>query len=308
MAQRLPIPSLPGLRAFEAVARLLSFRKAAEELSVTTSAVSHQVRKLEDTLDVRLLDRNTGVVSPTGAGQRLLPEVQAALDRLALAVADLRRRSPDAPLTISLLPTFAVRWLIPRLANFRREHPGIEVRVDASMEIVNLAGSDVDIAIRYGRGDWPGLNSEPLIAETLIAVCSPALLTASTPLKEPSDLMHHVLLHNSAHPEDWDLWTTAASVTCVDLTRGPSFGYSELLLRAAAEGLGVAVARRHLVQAELSSGSLVAPFDITHDTGICYWLVYQPQALNDRRVAAFREWLLGEIGAQGEPAPLGLSR
>ena len=308
MAQRLPILSLHGLRAFEAVARLLSFRKAAEELSVTTSAVSHQVRSLEDALDVRLLDRNPGGVSPTQAGKRLLPEVQAALDRLALAVADLRRRSPDAPLTISLLPTFAVRWLIPRLGDFRRMHPGIEVRLDASMEIVNFAGTDVDIAIRYGRGDWPGLYSEPLIAETLIAVCSPALLNASVALKEPSDLRHHVLLQNSAHPEDWELWMTAASVTCVDLNRGPSFGYSELLLRAAAEGLGVAVARRHLVRAELNSGSLVAPFDITHDTGIRYWLVCQPQALNDPRVAAFREWLLGEIGAESEPAPYGLSR
>lgn len=308
MGQRLPIPSLPGLRAFEAVARLLSFRKAAEELSVTTSAVSHQVRKLEDALDVCLLDRNPGGVSLTPAGKRLLPEVQAALDRLALAVADLRRRAPDTPLTISLLPTFAVRWLIPRLADFRLKHPGIEVRVDACMEIVDLAGSDVDIAIRYGRGGWPGLHCEPLIAETLIAVCSPALLNASGPLKKPSDLLHQVLLHNSAHPEDWDLWMTAASVRGCDLSRGPSFGYSELLLRAAAEGLGVAVARRHLVQAELHSGSLVAPFDITHDTGICYWLVCQSQALSDRRVADFREWLLGEIGAQEEPVPSGPSR
>lgn len=268
---------------------------------MTASAVSHQVRKLEEALEVRLLDRNPGGVSPTPAGRRFLPEVQAALDRLAFAVADLRR-SPDAPLTISLLPAFAVRWLIPRLADFRRAHPGIEVRVDASMEFVDLASSDVDVAIRYGRGDWPGLHAEPLITETLIAVCSPALLDGSAPLKDPSDLAHHVLLRNSAHPEDWELWMRAALVTGIDTDRGPSFGYSELLLRAAAEGLGVAVARRHLVQAELNAGSLVAPFDITYDTGIRYWLVCQHRALADHRVAAFREWLLGKIGAQG-PAP-----
>lgn len=296
MAARLPIPPLAGLRAFEAVARLQSFRKAAEELSVTTSAVSHQVRSLEDALDIQLFERNTRGVSVTYAGLRFLPEVQAALDRLALAVADLRQRSPGEPLTISTLPTFAVRWMIPRLADFRRKHPEIEVRLDASMELASFTGSDVDLAIRYGRGNWPDLHSEPLIAERLIPVCSPALLEGPLPLKEPADLAHHVLLQNSAHPEDWGLWLTAAKVTGVDSDQGPRFAYSELLLRAAAEGLGVAVARRHLVETELAAGSLVAPFDITHDRGICYWLVCPPQSLNDMRVAAFRAWLLDELG------------
>lgn len=301
MTQRLPIPSLPGLRAFEAVGRLSSFRKAAEELSVTASAVSHQVRALEESLEIRLLDRDSRGVALTAAGQTLLPEVQAALDRLALAIAGLRPRPANAPLTISMLPTFAVRWLIPRLADFRRRHPGIEVRLDASMEIASFTGSDVDLAIRYGRGLWPGLHSEPLIADRLIAVCSPALLDGAAPLETPSDLARHVLLRNDAHPEDWGLWLAAAGVTGIDVSRGPSFGYSELLLRAAAEGLGVAVARRHLVEADLASGALVAPFDITHNSGICYWLVCPPQALNDPRVAAFREWILGAIDAEVKP-------
>ena len=298
MPPRFPIPPLAGLRAFEAVARLQSFRKAADELSVTTSAVSHQVRSLEEALDIQLFERDTRGVTVTYAGQRFLPEVQAALDRLALAVADLRQRSPNEPLTISTLPTFAVRWMIPRLADFRRKHPEIEVRLDASMELASFTGSDVDLAIRYGRGNWPDLYSEPLIAERLIPVCSPALLEGPLPLKEPADLAHHVLLQNSAHPEDWGLWLTAAKVKDVDCDHGPSFAYSELLLRAAAEGLGVAVARRHLVETDLAAGSLVAPFDITHDSGICYWLVCPPQSLNDLRVAAFRTWLLEEIGPQ----------
>ncbi len=297
MARR-SIPPLSGLQAFEAVARLLSFRGAADELSVTRSAVSHQVQALEDFLGTRLLDRNSRGVSLTSAGIALLPEVQTALDRLANAIANLRRQSRNAPLTISLLPTFAVRWLIPRLGEFRRQYADIEVRLDASLELVNFAGSDVDLAIRYGRGDWPGLHCERLIAESLIVVCSPALLQRSAPLHEPADLAQHVLLHNSAHPEEWAQWLAAASVTGIDVDRGPRFAYSELLLRAAAEGLGVALARRHLVEADLAAGNLVAPFDLTYDSGFSYWLVCPLHALNDRRVAQFRKWLLGEVAIE----------
>jgi len=298
MSARIPIPPLAGLKAFEAVARLRSFRRAADELSVTPSAISHQVRGLEDALQVELFERGTKGVTVTSAGQRFLPEVQAALDRLSLAVADLRERTPNAPLTISTLPTFAVRWMIPRLADLRRKHPEIEVRLDATMDIVNFADSDVDLAIRYGQGQWPGLHCEPLIAERLIPVCSPALLKGPHPLKEPADLAHHTLLRNDAYLEDWSLWLKAARVSGIDLDRGPRFGYSELVLRAASEGLGVAVGRQHLIEAELAAGSLVAPFDITHDMGIRYWLVCPPRALDDPRVATFRTWLLAEAGME----------
>lgn len=304
MVTRTPIPPLAGLRAFEAVARLMSFRLAAAELSVTASAVSHQVRSLEEALSVQLFERGPHGVTVTSAGQRFLPEVQAALDRLSLAVADLHKGRPNAPLTISMLPTFAVRWMIPRVADFKRKHPEIEVRLDASMEVASFTGSDVDLAIRYGEGRWPGLHCEPLIAERLIPVCSPALMDGPRPLKTPADLSHHVLLRNDAHPEDWPLWLKAARLKGIDLDRGPSFGYSELLLRAAAEGLGVAVARQHLVEAELKAGSLVAPFDITHDVGIRYWFVCPPRALDDPRVATFRAWLLAEAGP-AQPAGSG---
>jgi LysR family glycine cleavage system transcriptional activator len=285
------------LRAFEAVARLLSFRKAAEELCVTKSAVSHQVQALEDFLGVRLLSRGGREISLTKSGQAFLPEVQTALDRLAAAVTRLRPRASDRPLTISLLPTFAVRWLIPRLADFHRRHPEIDVRLDTSLEAVDFARTDVDVAVRYGRGDWPGLHRDRLLAESLLPVCSPSLLEGPVPLKRPQDLMRHTLLHNSSHPEEWRLWLTAAGVTGVDLDRGPSFAYSELLLRAAAEGLGVALARRHLIEADLAAGTLVAPFEFAYQRGCRYWLVCPPEALRDPRVAAFREWLLGQIDA-----------
>lgn len=300
------IPPLPALRAFEAAARLRNFRKAAEELCVTKSAVSHQVQALEDYLGHRLLSRSTREVSLTEAGRALLPEVQEALDRLAAAVARLRPPPADGPLTISVLPTFAVRWLIPRLVDFRRRHPDIDVRLDTSLEVVEFADSDIDLAIRYGRGDWPGLHCDRLIAESLIPVCSPALLEGPEPLKEPADLARQVLLQNSAHPEDWQLWLTAAGVTGIDPHRGPHFAYSELLLRAAAEGMGIALARRHLVEDDLKAGTLVAPFDFAYARGCRYWLVCPPAALADPRVAAFRDWILGQIdpaAALGQEGP-----
>jgi LysR family glycine cleavage system transcriptional activator len=277
------------------VARLSSFRRAAEELSVTKSAVSHQVQALEGYLGVRLLNRDVRGISLTAAGQALLPEVQSALDRLSDAVADLRRRSGGEPLNISLLPTFAVRWLIPRLGDFRRRHPDIEVRLDASLEATDFGSSGVDVAIRYGLGDWPGVNCEPLIADSLTPVCSPALLRGPIPLERPSDLARHVLLHNSAHPDDWPLWLRAAGITGVDLERGPRFAYSELLLKAAAEGLGVALARRHLIEKDLADGSLVAPFELACDTGYSYWLVWPRKRVTDRRVASFRNWVLTQL-------------
>lgn len=294
------IPHLSGLQAFEATARLLSFRRAAEELCVTKSAVSHQVQTLESHLGVRLLNRSTREVSLTEAGQDFLPEVQAALDRLADAAAQLQSRTGSAPLTITMLPTFAVRWLIPRLGDFRRRHPDIEVRLDTSLEVVDFKRSDVELAIRYGRGDWPDLHCERLIEESLIPVCSPALLEGDTPLKEPADLTRHVLLHNSSHPEDWRIWLTAAGVEGIDLERGPRFAYSELLLRAAAEGMGVALARRHLVESDLAAGSLVTPFDFAYGRGYRYWLVCPPEALTNPRATAFREWILSQAGTAPE--------
>ncbi len=280
------------------MARLASFRRAAEELAVTKSAVSHQIQALESYLGVRLLNRGAGRISLTAAGETLLPEVRGALDRLAGAVADLRHRSRSEPLTISLLPTFAVRWLIPRLGDFRARHPDIEVRLDASLEAADFASSGVDVAIRYGRGDWPGLHCERLIVESLVPVCSPILVRGRSALRRPADLARHVLLHNSAHPDDWPLWLKTAAIEGIDLERGPRFAYSELLLKAAAEGLGIALARRHLIDKDLADGTLIAPFDIVCETGYSYWLVWPRKRQTDRRVASFRKWVVGQLGRQ----------
>jgi LysR family glycine cleavage system transcriptional activator len=193
--------------------------------------------------------------------------------------------------------------MIPRVADLKRKHPEIELRLDASMEAASFTRSDVDLAIRYGQGNWPGLHCEPLIAERLIPVCSLARLEGPHPLKEPADLAHHILLRNDAHREDWPLWLKAARLKGIDLNRGPRFGYSELLLRAASEGLGVAVARRHLVETELKVGRLVAPFDISHNVGIRYWLVCPRRTLDDPRVATFRKWLLAEAGLNQATGP-----
>lgn len=289
------LPSLAVLQAFAAVARLKSFRRAAEELCVTKSAVSHQIQSLEALLGVKLLARGAGEVALTPAGERFLPEVVAGLDRLASAVARVKVHVPEGPLTISLLPTFASRWLIPRLMDFRQKHPDLDVRLDATTQIVGFSGTDIDVAIRYGLEPWPGLHCDELLAESLLPVCSPAIARGPLPLKVPQDLARHTLLQNGSHLNDWPLWLARAGVPGIDASRGPVFPYAELLLRAATEGLGVAIARYHLVEADLAAGTLVAPFRLMVESGFRYWLVCPPAALADARVAAFREWLLGQF-------------
>ena len=294
MSRRLP--SLNGLKAFEAAARHLSFTRAAGELNVTQAAVSHQVKALEESLDVALFRRLNRALLLTDEGQALLPPVSEALDRMALAVDGLARREETGSLTVSTLDSFAAGWLVRRLRRFRELYPDIDVRITTANHLVDFTRGDVDIAVRYGRGQWPGLDSVRLMTEEVFPVCSPELLGDGPPLDKPQDLRHHTLLHEEMR-EDWRMWMLAAGVDDVNPTRGPWFTQANLVMQAAMAGEGVALGRSVLVADELAAGRLVKPFDVSLPAEYAYYVVSPEAAAGRPKVRAFRDWLLAEAAA-----------
>lgn len=283
------LPPLNSLRAFESAARLLSFTKAADELSVTQSAVSHQVKALEDWAGIPLFRRDGRQVALTEAAAKFLPAVTTAFDQLALAGRKLQAVDPGQGwLTVAVMPSFAAKWLVPRLGDFREKHPNIDVWLATFEPQTGALGPDVDVAIRYGKGDWPGLTSVKVLGEELFPVCAPKL---AAQLKEPADLARVTLLHDEMR-EDWGMWLRAAGVGTVDATRGPGFDDSGLLIQAAIEGLGVALGRSVLVKGDLEAHRLIRPFAHALPAESAFYLVYTPEAADAQKIKAFREWLL----------------
>lgn len=306
MAQsRRRLPPLNAVRAFEAAARLLSFQKAADELAVTPGAVAQQVKVLEGYLGKPMFRRlpSKGVVL-TDAGQRYAAALRPLLDELAIATAEAAKPVSASTLTVSTIPSFAARWLIPRLAEFRRRRPDLEVRVLASMGLTDFAREGVDIAVRLGCGDYPGLRTDLLLAETFFPVCSPSLLlTPEPPLRTPVDLRFRTLLHEERDPGipeyvDWRQWLAEAGADgVVDAARGPRFSHTFLALQAAASGQGVALATSVLIGEDLASGRLVKPFQLEVEGVYRYWVVSPENGSDARNVADFRAWLLEEAAA-----------
>lgn len=285
------LPSLAALQAFELAAELSSFKQAAAQLHRTPSAVSHQIRRLEEQLGTALFHRGPDGPRLTEAGRAYQADVAAALDGLTEATSRLRRQQGGGPLSVSLFPSLAVRWLIPRLNDFRARHPEVDLALINSLRQADFDHEDIDAAIRFGNGDWPALRADPLMVETRFPVCSPALLDTAAPLREPRDLAAHTLLHNAAHPGEWRAWLAAAGVEGVDPERGLAFDASNEVLAAAASGMGVALGRRPIVDDELAAGRLVEPFAIRIPTPGRYWFV-TPEATADRpAISALRDWL-----------------
>lgn len=299
MSRRLP--PLNALRAFEAAARHASFSAAAAELSVTPAAISHQIKALEGRLGLVLFRRSPRAVRLTDAGQRYLAGVREGFDHLSAATDQLIAGERSGPLTVSLLASFAARWLMPRLKRFHARHPEIDVRLSTTQMLADFARDDVDLAIRFGRGRYPGLTAERLLSQDVFPVCSPALLDGPRPLRRPEDLKHHTLLHDDIR-EDWALWLQAAGISGVDPTRGPSFGSdSGLVVQAAVDGLGVALGRSALVAHELAAGRLVRPFQLALKEQDAYYVVYPPTHIGRPKVKLFRDWLLEEAAAGAAP-------
>ncbi|MFL6809045.1 MAG: transcriptional regulator GcvA [Bradyrhizobium canariense] len=288
------LPSLNGLRAFEAAARHLSFTLAASELNVTQTAISHQIRRLEEELGIRLFVRQNRALALTAEARDYLPGVRAAFNDLRLATDRLLRKDDDKVLTVSTLASLAAKWLLPRLTDFQEHHPGIDVRITTSTSLVDFQRDNVDAAIRYGRGQWPGLRADWLMADELFPVCSPSLLRGDKPLRCPEDLKSHMLLHTSnANSDDWRLWLTAAGLPA-DIARQPGITFDMIFMtiQAAIDGIGVAMGRTSYVQDDIAKGRLVVPFKIALPADAGFYLVAPEGRREAPKLAAFRDWMI----------------
>ena len=297
------LPSLNGLRAFEAAARHLSFTRAASELNVTQTAISHQIRRLEQQLGKRLFVRKTRTLTLTRDAADYLPAIRAAFDDLRRATERLQRPDRDGLLTVSTTASLAAKWLVTRVASFQDAHPGMEVRITTSSHLVDFQREEVDMAVRYGRGNWPGLRIQWLMAENIFPVCSPALLKGRKPLRRPEDLAHHTLLHTTIGREDWQLWLTAAGIpAALALRRGLSFDQSFMALQAAVDGLGVALSSQSLVEADVAAGRLVMPFDLVLPADAGYYIVAPEETADTTKIALFRDWLVHLVASGASAA------
>lgn len=284
------LPPLGALRAFEAAARHMSFTQAAAELCVTQAAISHQVRQLEGWLGHPMFTRRGHLLSLTQKGAAYLAELSQVFDQMAAATERVRDKR-EGPLRISVLPSFASRWLLPRLPAFRASHPDVDLRLTSSVQL--WSGDDTfDIGIRSGLGRWPGVKADLIAREFLSPVCSPALASGPPALTRPEDLKQVPLLHDQPRMA-WQQWCQDAGVA-LDLSQGIVFNDAALVLQAAVDGQGVALGRLMLAANDLREGRLVRLFDHALPNDYSYWIVYARASAQRPELAAFRGWLLEE--------------
>lgn len=293
------LPPLNALRAFEATSRHLSAKAAADELCVTPAAISHQIKALESHLGLVLFKRLNRQLLLTDAGQRYAAVLQNVFKHL-LDETQKITKSVQQHLTVSVEPSFAMYWLLPRLNKFRQAHPELELRITASYEVVDFKKDDADVAIRWGRGRYAGLTSILLFRNEVSPVCSPELLKKH-PIRKPNDLQHHTLLHETAaigHPDfpDWQKWLAAAKADKVNANSGLIFETGYLLIQAAIDGQGVALERNAFVEAAVKAGRLVRPFALSlMESNNAYYLVFPEDRQQDNKIITFLKWLKAEI-------------
>lgn len=297
------LPPLNSLRAFEASARHRSFTRAADELSVTPAAISHQIKGLEDILGAKLFRRAKGTLMLTEEGQRLLPGVRKGFLAFNEAMENFALYHQTGLLNVALTPSFAAKWLIPRIEHFNARHPEIDIRITTTMELIDYERDGVDIGVRFGRGDYPDLIVELLLASEVTPVCSPQLLKGEKSLEKPEDIAQFTLLHDDSplldetHP-NWTMWLKAAEVTNVDPSHGLRFDHASPCINAAIEGVGVALARTALIDNDLASGKLVKLFELSLPSDFGYYVVYPKRSQKLPKVMAFRDWLFEEVAVQ----------
>jgi len=297
MSKRLP--PLNALRVFDAASRHLSFTKAAEELFVTQAAVSHQIKSLEDFLGLKLFRRRNRSLLLTEEGQSYYLDIKEIFSSINEATRKLQARSAKGALTVSLPPSFAIQWLVPRLSSFNSAYPGIDVRIQAVDREEDKLADDVDIAIFYGRGNWPGLRAEILYADYLLPVCSPALLAREHPLKVPGDLAFHTLLHDTSR-RDWQAYTRQLGLQHINVQQGPIFSHSAMVVQAAVHGQGIALANNVMAETEIEAGRLVCPFNDVLVSKNAFYLVCNDSQAELGKIAAFRQWILARAASEQE--------
>ena len=294
-------PGLRSLRAFNAAARHLSFTRAADEMGVTPAAISHQIKELEDQIGVALFTRTSRSMTLTREGEILSTAASESLEMLARAVKRIKRLENRKVLKVSASPSIAAKWLVPRLDRFLDQAPGAEVRVDVSTTALDFERDDVDIAIRFGQGRYPGLKSDLLFMDKIFPVCSPRIITKEKPLAQPKDLLRHTLIHLDYEAQgvvwpNWKMWMLAAGINDFDDKRGLHFGQTSLTVQAAIDGHGVALGDSNLVADDLTQGRLIKPFELSlrAPSQFAYHIVSPLDTSQNPLVEAFRQWCLGE--------------
>jgi LysR family glycine cleavage system transcriptional activator len=297
---------LNALRAFESSARHQSFSAAAAELHVTPAAVGQLVRSLETWLGAPLFHRSSSGrarLVATEAAQRALPDIRAGFDRLSLGLERLKEISTNGVLTVTVSPAFAAKWLLPRIDRFQATWPDTDVRLDTSLKLLDFVAQGIDIGVRYGAGDWPGLVTEKLMDEEVYPVCSPGLLRQERRLREPVDLGKETLIHDLSMDShegfaSWDAWLEKAEVKAITTKRGLRINNSAAVLQAAIDGHGVALARSVMARDDLATGRLVRLFpQIEFTSALAYYVVYRAECASLPKLAAFRDWLISEAAA-----------
>jgi len=282
------LPPLNALKAFEAAARSESFTRAAEELCVTQGAVSHQVKALEATLGIKLFNRERQRLAITDAGREYLNVVRDALDRIAAGTERVLQRQNSGT-----SPDFAAKWLVNRLGRFGEAHPGIDLRVSATMHHIDFVREEVDVAVRHGDGNWSGLDAVRLCSEQLFPVCSPKLTVGRNRITKPTDLLKTPLLHLDDSTA-WSQWFDAAGVASAEMSHGLTLNRASMLIDAAVDGQGVALARTTLAAWDLINGRLARPFDLSLKLSKTYWIVCPKATSTKPKIVTFRDWLLAE--------------
>lgn len=295
MANRLP--PLKALRAFEVSARLLSFTRAAQELFVTQAAISHQIKSLEEHLGIKLFMRKNRTLLLTEEGQAYFIDIKGIFNSLHEATEKLLARGANGTITVSLQPSFAIQWLVPRLSAFNLLQPKIDVRIKAVDQNENLLTEDVDIAIYYGKGNWPNLSARQLHPEYLVPVCSPLLLQGAKPLTNNDRLVDHTLLHDASR-RDWKRWFKDKGVKGVNVNHGPIFSHSSMVVQAAMHGQGIALANSVLIKPDLDAGRLVKPFDSVLESNNAFYIVCRNEQQEIGKIAAFRQWVIDTVESE----------
>ncbi|SCY48152.1 transcriptional regulator GcvA [Desulfoluna spongiiphila] len=291
------LPPLNALVVFETVAKHLSFTTAAGELCITQGAVSQQIRKLEDFLELPLFRRGHQSLSLTQAGADYLPSVTEALDKIRISTASLSRKDARGVLSVNVSPSFANQWLLSRFHLFCREYPDIDLKINATPIRTEFGKEDVDVAIRYGAGPWPGVHCTKLSHGRVYAVCSPELLEGPHGLTTIRNLKHHLLLRNSELCL-WPMWLESVGMNLAEMRQGPTFNLLYMAIQAAANGQGVALGSTLQIYDHIEAGTLVVPFKVGVISPVSYWFLTPEIKVRDAKVLAFKSWITAELQGQ----------